>query len=150
MKLAEALQERADLNRKIEQLCVRLNNNAIVQEGENPAENPQDLLNELNDSVERLENVIARINKTNCVTIVEGKSITELIAKKDCLMLKLRAYKELACTASQTAHRAGRKEIKILSTVDVKKIQKEIDIVSKELRLTDNKIQEMNWKTELL
>ena len=75
MKLAEALQERADLNRKIEQLCVRLNNNAIVQEGENPAENPQDLLNELNDSVERLENVIARINKTNCVTIVEGKSI---------------------------------------------------------------------------
>ncbi len=33
MKLAEALQERADLNRKIEQLKSRLNNNVLVQEG---------------------------------------------------------------------------------------------------------------------
>ena len=37
MKLAEALQERADLNRRLEQLRVRLCNNATVQEGEKPA-----------------------------------------------------------------------------------------------------------------
>ena len=43
MKLAEALQERADLNRKIEQLNNRLSNNALVQEGEEPAENPEKL-----------------------------------------------------------------------------------------------------------
>lgn len=150
MKLAEALQERADLNRKIEQLGVRLNNNAIVQEGEKPAENPEDLLKELNESIEKLENIIAKINKTNCETIIDGKSITELIAKKDCLMVKLEAYKRLACTASQIAHRVGRNEIKILSTVDVKEVQKKIDSIAKELRITDNKIQEMNWKTELI
>ena len=44
MKLAEALQERADLNRQIEQLRSRLSHNAIVQEGEGPAEDPGDLL----------------------------------------------------------------------------------------------------------
>ena len=33
MKLAEALQERADLNRKIEELRRRLNNCILVQEG---------------------------------------------------------------------------------------------------------------------
>lgn len=33
MKLAEALQERADINRNIEQLKNRLNNNVLVQEG---------------------------------------------------------------------------------------------------------------------
>lgn len=38
MKLAEALQERADLNRKIQQLQSRLMNNATVQEGEEPPE----------------------------------------------------------------------------------------------------------------
>ena len=43
MKLAEALQERADLNRNIEQLQSRLNNNVLVQEGEEPAEDPQKL-----------------------------------------------------------------------------------------------------------
>ena len=41
MKLAEALQERADLNRRLQQLQQRLANNAIVQEGEQPAEDPK-------------------------------------------------------------------------------------------------------------
>ena len=36
MKLAEALQERADLNKKISDLQGRLNQNSLVQEGEIP------------------------------------------------------------------------------------------------------------------
>ena len=36
MKLAEALQERADLNRKLDELRSRLSNNVIVQEVEKP------------------------------------------------------------------------------------------------------------------
>ena len=43
MKLAEALQERADLNRNIEQLKNRLSSNALVQEGEQPVECPENL-----------------------------------------------------------------------------------------------------------
>ena len=34
MKLAEALQERADLNKKIEQLRSRITSNALMQEGQ--------------------------------------------------------------------------------------------------------------------
>ena len=47
MKLAVALQERADLNKKIEQLNYRLGNNAVVQDGEKTQETPEELLNEL-------------------------------------------------------------------------------------------------------
>ena len=47
MKLAEALQERADLVNNIERLRSRIRNNALVQEGEEPAENPKDLIKEL-------------------------------------------------------------------------------------------------------
>lgn len=54
MKLAEALQERADLNRNIEQLRKRLNSNVLVQEGERTAEEPERLKRELDASVERL------------------------------------------------------------------------------------------------
>ena len=36
MKLAEALQERADLNYKISDLELRLTSNSLVQEGEVP------------------------------------------------------------------------------------------------------------------
>ena len=55
MKLAEALQERADLNRRIEQLRYRLSNNVLVQEGEKPLEDPAALLEELESSFTRLE-----------------------------------------------------------------------------------------------
>lgn len=49
MKLAEALQERADLNRKISSLRGRLENVVLVQEGEEPVENPRELLGELDE-----------------------------------------------------------------------------------------------------
>ena len=62
MKLAEALQERADLNRRIESLRVRLNTNAIVQEGEKSPEDPKELLKELNRCTTRLEELIKKIN----------------------------------------------------------------------------------------
>jgi hypothetical protein len=150
MKLAEALQERADLNRNIEQLRARLVNNAIVQENEKPAEDPKALIKELDSSVERLEELMHRINRTNCATVSDGRTITELIARKDALRVKISVYKDLVANASQTARRARMTEIKILSTVDVKKLQKQIDDMSKELRITDNTIQSLNWSTELL
>ena len=68
MKLAEALQERADLNRNIEQLRKRLNSNVLVQEGERTAEEPERLKRELDASVERLAYLISRINLTNSQT----------------------------------------------------------------------------------
>ena len=150
MKLAEALQERADLNCNIEQLRARLINNAIVQENEKPAEDPKVLIKELDSSTARLEELMRRINQTNCATVSDGSTITELIAQKDALKLKISVYKDLAANASQTARRARMSEIKILSTVDVVKLQKQIDDMSKELRIVDNKIQSLNWSTELL
>ena len=44
MKLAEALSIRKELQTRIDQLKVRINNNVRVQEGEEPAEEPQELL----------------------------------------------------------------------------------------------------------
>ena len=117
MKLAEALQERADLNRRIEQLRYRLNNNVLVQEGEKPLEDPAALLEELESSFTRLEWLIARINLTNCAVKVEGRSLTELIARRDVLSLRADAYRRLVEEASQNTHRATRTEIKILSAV---------------------------------
>lgn len=88
MKLAEALQERSYLYRYIDQLNDRLRNNALVQEGEEPAENPEFLKKELDTSISRLSYLIARIQETNCKTIVDGKSLTQMIAEKDGLISK--------------------------------------------------------------
>lgn len=150
MKLAEALQERADLNRRIEQLRYRLSNNVLVQEGEKPLEDPAALLEELESSFTRLEWLIARINLTNCAVKVEGRSLTELIARRDVLSLRTEAYRRLVEEASQNTHRATRTEIKILPAVDVPALQKLADDASRELRLLDNTLQATNWTANLM
>ena len=150
MKLATALSERADLQRRISELSGRLNNNAKVQDGEKPSEDPNELLKELNKDFERLEELIARINHTNNETKSGDMSLTDLIAKRDCLIQKIGIMRSFLNTASEKVSRYSKTEIRILSTVSVSDLQKEVDGLSKELRETDETIQGMNWTTELL
>lgn len=150
MKLATALSERADLQRRIAELGTRLNNNAKVQEGEKPAEDPKALLEELNRDFVRLEELIARINHTNNVTEYEGKTLTDYIAKRDCLKQKITIMRSFLDRSSEKVARYSKTEIKIMSTIEVAEIQKEVDSLSKALRETDEKIQELNWTTELI
>ena len=149
MKLAEALQERADLNSKIQQLKYRLRSNVVMQEGVAPVEDPDILINELNNAVNRLELLIAAINTVNCNTLVDGKSVTVLLARRDALNLKIGAYRDIIENASNITNRSYSTDIRTLSTVDVRKLQKELDIYCKELREIDNKIQYTNWTTEI-
>lgn len=150
MKLAEALQERADLNRAVEQLKSRLNNNVLVQHGEKTVENPERLKQELDCAIDRLTYLIAQINKTNCETKVNGQTLTELIAAKDTLSLKIHVYKDIVYTGSQTAYRARGTEIKIKPAISVSEWQAEIDTMARNLRLLDNKLQAANWNTDLI
>ncbi len=150
MKLAEALQERADLNRKIEELRRRLNNCILVQEGEEPAEDPAALLKELDSAADRLETLMAQINLTNCRTKVQGSSLTEMIARKDAMLLKISAYRDLVYTAGQNTQRARGTEIKVRSVLKASELQTEVDALAREIRLLDNLLQETNWKTRLI
>ncbi len=149
MKLAAALSERADLQRRISEIGVRLNNNSKVQEGEEPSEAPDGLLEELDRIMDRLEELVSRINLTNSRTLRDGKTITELLAHRDCLKDKIQVMRNFLDSASNKVNRMTHSEIKIKSTVPVAEIQKKVDILSKELRKTDELIQELNWTTEL-
>ena len=150
MKLAEALQERADLNRKIEELRRRLANVILVQEGEEPAEEPAELLKELNAAITRLEQLMAAINLTNCRTKANGMTLTALIARKDALMVKLSSYRDLVYSAAQNTNRARGTEIKVKSLLKAGDLQKVADQIAKEVRELDNLLQETNWKTKLI
>ena len=150
MKLAEALQMRADLQRRISQLSSRLHNNARVQEGEQTPEDPEQLLGELEDCFDELETLMARINLTNSATVWKGKTMTELLARRDCLSKRLSTMRSFLDTASAKTDRYSQKEIKVLSTVKVSDLQKQVDGISKELREVDETIQSLNWTTDLL
>ena len=150
MKLAEALQERADLNRRIEQPRSRLSNNVLVQDGEFSAEARSALLHEIEECLARLEWPMAHINLTNSAVKVGGKALTELIARRDVLSLRAEAYRCLVGEASQNTRRATRTEIKILSAVEVPALQKTADEAARQLRLLDNTLQATNWTADLL
>ena len=150
MKLAAALIERADLQTRLTQLQTRLLNNAKVQEGVKPNEDPKDLLKELDEVSKQLEDYIYRINMTNVATLVDETPLTSLLAKKDVLTKKISILRAFLNESSALIDRYSLKEIKIDSTVDVAKLQKDLDALSKELRLLDQKIQEINWTTDLI
>jgi len=102
MKLAEALANRADLQRRVEQLRGRLQNSALVQEGESPPEDPQELLEETERIVSELERDVRRINRTNlAATLADGETtLTDALARRDALTLRYGNLKTLVSTAS--------------------------------------------------
>ena len=150
MKLAEALQLRGDLQKRMMQLSDRLMQNARVQEGEKPAEDPEALLAEYESCAGQLEELMARINRTNCETRTGEGTLTELLARRDCLNMRVRTYHDFLMAASSLTQRGMRTEIKVFSTVPVPEYRKKADVLSRQLRETDNAIQAANWTTELL
>ena len=104
----------------------------------------------MDSAITRLETLMAQINMTNCRTRAGGMTLTELIAKKDALMLKLSAYRDLVYTAGQSASRARGTEIRVLPVLKASELQKQVDEMAKEARMLDNLLQETNWKAKLI
>jgi uncharacterized coiled-coil DUF342 family protein len=150
MKLATALSERASLQVRLNELQIRLNANAKVQEGDVPAENPVELIAEKDRILDELENFVTRINLTNSRTECDDVTITELISKRDRMKKDVNIMRTFLNNASSKIDRYSKTEILIKSTVDIAEYQKKLDVISKELRQIDEKIQELNWTTELL
>ena len=151
MKLAEALILRADCQKRFAQLKSRLLTNAKVQEGDAPAEKPENLIAELESTSSELLDLIKRINKTNSATSVAGGgTISDALANRDVLALQRAAYADLAQSAAISQGRFTRSEIKYVATIKIVKIQKRADELSKKYRELDARIQELNWQTELI
>ena len=150
MKLAEALLERKSLMQKIETLRARLAENALVQEGDQPSEQPQALMAELNDAVNQLESLIRRINATNNVAqLADGTTVSQAIVTRDMLRLRRQALEQVAEAASMRQARYMRTEVRYVATVNTAELRKQIDALSKDWRELDAQIQAVNWMTEL-
>ena len=149
MKLAEALIVRKDLQTRLEELRERLILNALVQEDEEPAEKPKELLIELDKVTKQLEDLMTRINLTNAAVSIEESSLTAMLAKRECEMHKLSILRRFLNEANNTVLRSSRLEVKIYSTVSVAELRKQTDRLSEALRKLDMTIQAANWATDL-
>lgn len=151
MKLAEALILRADLQKRFARLKERLTASAKVQEGDRPAENPQELLAELDTVLTELTDIIQRVNKTNSASkIGDGSILADRLTERDSLKAKHNAFTEVANAATVKQDRYSKSEVKFKSTINVSEIQKKADELAKSFRELDTRIQEANWSIELL
>ena len=148
MKLAEALILRADIQKNIAQLRERLMLNAKVQEGDSPAENPEELMTALAARTTAFIDLDRRINR-NAMPLADGVRIADLLAERDALTTQAKILREFLKEASAKTDRYSAKEIAIMSTVNVADKQKETDLLAKRIRELDTRIQGLNWTTEL-
>jgi len=146
MKLAEGLLLRADLIKKIEHLQNRIRPVLIVSDDKLPQEDPVELLAKLRKAIMDLKVLVIRINKTNNGTLVEGEgSLMEALAKRDSLKMLSEKLRNIRYAAQ--INNSGETNLK--STVDIKKLQIEMDQTGRAFREVDSKIQKINWLTEL-
>ncbi|WFD03049.1 hypothetical protein MOBT1_001738 [Malassezia obtusa] len=151
MFLAEALAERAEAQRRYEQLLQRLLRVVRIQEGDQAPEDPTELITEANKILDRLDELIRRINKTNTETKFDEKySLTDAIAFRDMALKRRKLYSDLATKASTSQDRYTRSEVKYVSTVNVREMQKRVDQLAGDYRKLDTRIQKLNWEVELL
>lgn len=150
MKLSDALVLRADTQKRIQRLRERLTLSAVVQEGEKPPENPQELLSELDRLLEELQDLIRRINRTNAsATLESGTTLTDALAQRDVLRLRFSVLQDVAKQASQLVDRFRPTELRNVPTIDVAGLRKQLDSVARQERELDMAIQAANWSTEL-
>lgn len=149
MKLAEALVLRADLARRLDQITARMLRNAKVQEGDSPAEDPAALLDEHDRTAADMQALIARINRTNSTTRLGEGTISDALAARDVLRLRQAARRDLAGEATITQMIGTRSEVRFRPAINVAEVQKQADMLAREMRTLDARIQETNWLTEL-
>lgn len=150
MKLAEALSNRADLQRRISQLKGRLKDSAKVQEGDTPAEDVETLFLELDSCLEKQEKLVYQINCANMQIMHNGENLTRMLARRDSLSARVSLMREVLKHVTETETRYGRNEIRYIRTVDVANLRKDTDSYCKQLRELDNLIQSINWTVDLL
>lgn len=151
VKLAEALLERANVKKTIDLTLKRLKDNAKVQEGDEPFDNPEKLLEEYERLQARLTDLAAQINRTNAQTIFEGEqTLADALGVRRDLQQKITTYSEFYTQLQIPTNRYSRSEVRFVRCMDPKIVQKKIDRCSKEFRELDIRIQQFNWTVDLI
>ncbi|MEU1121374.1 MULTISPECIES: DIP1984 family protein [unclassified Streptomyces] len=155
MKLAEALAERAEATRRVEQLRSRVVSSARYQEGETPAEDAAQLLSDAGEALDTLESLIRRINRTNAtVDLGEDGTLTDALARRDVLRLRHSVVTAAADAAAGTGDRGYgrqlRSELMMLSALPVAELRGQADALARDIREIDVRIQRANWEADLL
>lgn len=150
MKLAEALMLRADVQKKLASLRDRIGQNAVVQDGDQPHEDPKKLIDEAVSVLKELESLVIQINRANQQnSLPDGRTLTEAIARRGTLTARHSLLQHAIAGSKKEPDRYSMSEIKWVATLKVERLQKQSEDLAKQIRELNAAIQETNWQIEL-
>jgi len=155
MLLGEALAERAGKKKQLEQIAARAAAAARYQEGEQPAENAEELLAKARTLIGELRELARRINRTNSATELDRAfTLTDALALRDACADQHKLVTAVADAGAgatgMTWARQLRSELQQLSAVRVADLRAEADQIAESRRNLDVRIQQAGWATELI
>ncbi|HCO07675.1 MAG TPA: septicolysin [Acinetobacter ursingii] len=150
MKLAEALLLRSDLQKKLLSFEQRIHKNVLVQDGDTPSEDPEQLIDEAVLVNKQLFQLIQKIHQTNAQAQANnGKALLDILNQRDQLTAEHRIIQQAIDNTQKDTDRYSVREIKWIKAVSVSKLQKQADEISQSLRLINLEIQASNWQIDL-
>lgn len=151
MKLAEALLLRSDLQTKLASLQQRINNNVLIQEGDELSEDPNALMGEAFNVNTELHHLIEKIHATNSQAKTStGQSMLSVLNTRDLLTQQHRIIQQAIDSSRRENGRYSSSEIRWVKTIAVADLQKQADAISQQLRQNNLEIQASNWQIELI
>lgn len=151
MKLAEALLIRSDMQKKLAQIKARIYNNAKVQEGDIPNEDPNALIIDASQLITELHTLIERIHRTNAIaTTDQGQSMLTLLVERDTLEMRHKLLSEAIGATDNEMDRYSHREIKWHVMLPIVELQKQADDIAMKLRKINIVIQANNWQIDLV
>lgn len=151
MTLAEALLIRSDLQKNLAQLKARIANNAKVQEGDAPSENPNELIVSAQKLIRDLSALITRIHRTNAAAKIEsGETMLSLLIERDELEMRHKLLIDAIDASRSETERYSAREIRWTATIATAPLQQQADDIAMQLRKLNILIQANNWQIQLL
>lgn len=151
MKIAEALINRADTQKRIQQLRERLYRVVRVQEGDTPAEDPTELRAELTRTLNEYNRLVKAINRTNAATtFAPGVTLTDALANREVLETEREILHGMIKAAAEQRFMYSRTEIRYVTTFNIAEYQARVDELAKRFRELDSAIQALNWQVDLI
>lgn len=151
MKLAEALLLRSDQHKKLASLKQRINANVVVQEGDEPSEDPNELLKQVFALTQESQQLVLAIHQTNALAkLADGRSLLAVLTQRDELVERHKIITSAISHAQREPDRYSSREIKWHKVIPISSLQKQADDISAKLRELNVLIQASNWRIDLL
>ena len=151
MKLAEALLLRSDQQKKLVSLKQRINANVLIQDGDEPSEDPNELLKQVFALTKESQKLVFAIHQTNALAkLNDGRSLLALLTQRDELVERHKVLTSAISNTNREPDRYSSREIKWRKVIPVSSLQKQADDISAKLRDLNVLIQANNWQIDLI